>query len=115
MSAGTYNIKIDQGSNYELRLEVDQPAGTDLNLTDYTIASEIRDTAGGNLIATFGTTWIDEATGRFKLTLDDSVTTTLPTGIIGVYDVEITSSNSTNNFVTRLIQGSVTVDPGVTV
>jgi len=115
MSAGTYNIKIDQGSNYELRLELDQPVGTDLNLTDYTISSEIRDTAGGTLITTFGSTWIDEAAGRFKLTLDDSITSTLPTGIIGVYDVEITSSSATGNYVTRIIQGSVTVDPGVTV
>ena len=41
MAAGIYNISIEQGSTWELRLEVDSQPDTDKNMTGYTVAAKI--------------------------------------------------------------------------
>ena len=41
MAAGVYNISIEQGSTWELRLEIDSQVGVDKNMTNYTVASKI--------------------------------------------------------------------------
>ena len=111
MAAGKYNISIEQGSTWELRLEVDASPGVDKALTGYTIASKIGksyyDTAAISMTAAF----VTQNTGIFTIGLSPAQTAALDAAHEYVYDVEITSASG---IVTRMLQGRATISPGIT-
>jgi len=111
MAAGIYNLNIEQGSSWELRLEVDSSPDTDMNLTGYTIASKIGKSYYDITPVSLTTNMLNATTGYFKIALSSTQTALLDAAHEYVYDVEITSSEGT---VTRLIQGRATVSAGVT-
>jgi len=111
MAAGTYNLSIEQGSSWELSLEVDSTAGTDLNITGYSFASKLaRSHYDDNPIA-MTSAIIAASTGKFRLSLTPTQTAALDPAYTYIYDVEMTSNTGV---VTRLIQGSATINAGVT-
>ena len=111
MAAGKYNISIEQGSTWELRLEVDASIGIDKDLTGYTLASKIGksyyDTAAVSMTASF----VQASQGIFTIGLSAAQTAALDAAHEYVYDVEITSSSG---IVTRMLQGRATISPGIT-
>jgi len=111
MAAGIYNLNIEQGSSWELRLEVDSSSDTDMNLTGYTIASKIGKSYYDTNPISLTTDILSATTGYFKIALSSTQTADLDAAHEYVYDVEITSPVGT---VTRLIQGRATVSAGVT-
>jgi hypothetical protein len=111
MAAGVYNLSIEQGATWEISLEVDVSAGTDMNLTDYTFASKIAKSHYDESAESMGVTIINAAEGKFKLYLTPSQTSLLDNAIEYIYDVEITSPVGD---VTRILQGRATISPGVT-
>ena len=104
------NLFIDQGSTFSVDIDVTDTDGNALDLTNYTVAGQIRKTYA-SLTATDFTATVENATGgtvRIKLTATQ--TNDLKAGRY-VYDVEITSPDST---VTRVVEGQVEIMPGVT-
>jgi hypothetical protein len=112
--AVSYNVTIDQGANWDLNVEYDNPNGTPVNLTSYTAALQLRSlpesaTAVLSLSTGSGIT-ITGATGLVAISATATQTRAIDEGIY-FYDLEITSPQSV---VTRLIQGQAVVTPEVT-
>jgi hypothetical protein len=104
MSAGKYDITIEQGSDFSLQLTV-QDGGSAKNLTGYSVRGQIRSTIDASTIAAELTGTVTNATGGI-LTISLPYTTTddIAPGLY-YYDVEIYTAGS----VQKLIKGTATV------
>ena len=111
MSAGTYNLVIDQGSDFALDLIVKQ-GGSPLNLTNYTGRAQLRTSvSASSASASFVITKTNAAEGALKMELSASTTSAIAAGQY-VYDLEIYTSGDAA--VKRILQGEVTLTPEVT-
>lgn len=107
--AAKYNIVLDQGSDYNLSMNLTN-AGTAVDLTGYSIRGQIRPTIiSSTLSASFTGTTVSDSLGQFLITLSASTSAAMSPGVY-YYDVEIYK----NPYVTRLLEGTLTVRPEVT-
>ena len=111
MAAGTYNISIEQGSTWSLRLSIDSSVGVDKDLTGFTLASKIGKSYYDPAPVTMATAYVSQNQGIFTISLTAAQTAALDAAHEYVYDVEITD---VSGVVTRMIQGRATVSPGIT-
>ena len=110
MEAGTYNFVLDQGATFTRQLTV-KDDGTVMNLTGYSVASKMRSTHdSGTVVGTFTCTVSNATGGVITMSMTSTTTGGIEEGIY-VYDLEMTSGGGT---VTRLMEGTVTVNPEVT-
>ena len=110
MAAGTYNFILEQGATFTRTLTVKENNSA-MNLTGYSGASKMRSTHDSSTVVGTFTCTVSNATGGV---ITMSMTSTTTGGIeegIYVYDLEMTSGGGT---VTRLMEGTVTVNPEVT-
>jgi hypothetical protein len=112
MSAGIHNISIEQGVTYELTLSVDNPAGSDMDLTGYTFRGMLAKSYFDDTPVSFTASTLAAAEGKFKLALSAAQCAALDYAITYVWDCEMESSTGV---ITRLLQGSATISPEVTV
>jgi hypothetical protein len=111
MAAGNHDIKIDQGSTYNMQIVLEED-GSPIDLSNYTFASQIRKSHYAESIAAqFNTEIVNGPLGAFNIYLTDIQSAALDASFTYVYDVEITSSGGS---VTRVIEGTVSVNPEVT-
>lgn len=111
MSAATYNLVIDQGSDFVLDLVVKE-SGTALNLTNYSGRAQLRTSVtASSASASFTVTKTDAAAGKLKMELAAATSSGISAGQY-VYDLEIYTSGDA--IVKRLLQGDVTLTPEVT-
>jgi len=111
MSAGTYNLVIDQGSDFALDLVIKE-AGTALNLSNYSGRAQLRTSVdASSASATFSVTVTNASGGALKMQLPATTSAALAAGQY-VYDLEIYTAN--DSIVKRIIQGDVTITPEVT-
>ena len=111
MSAATYNLVIDQGSDFVLDLVVKE-SGTALNLTNYSGRAQLRTSVtASSAAASFTVTKTDAAAGKLKMELAAATSSGISAGQY-VYDLEIYTSGDA--VVKRLLQGDVTLTPEVT-
>ena len=106
--AGIQNLVVDQGTSFEITVNVTLDDGSEKDLTDYTVSSQIRKSYYTNTYTDFTTAKVD-LTGEITLSLTPTQTSALKAGRY-VYDVEISSTEET----VRIIEGIVTVTPEVT-
>lgn len=119
MAAGTYDITIEQGTTFALYLTIKNSDGSPKDLTGYTIAGKIRQSAlSASVVQTFTCAVTDASAGQVTVSLTAVQTAALPTSggaydelTTYVYDIETTSGSSV---VERLLQGRVFVSPEVT-
>lgn len=111
MSAGTYNITIDQGTDFVLDLAVKEDSAA-FNLTGYSARAQLRRTKNDETAtATFTCTVVSASAGTIKMELSNSTTSSISEGTY-YYDLEIyTAADAT---VERIIQGSAQVTREVT-
>ena len=111
MTAATYDLVIDQGSDFALDLVVKQ-SGSALNLANYSGRAQLRTShSSSSIAATFTVTVTNAANGALKMQLPGSTSKNIAAGQY-VYDLEIFTANDAA--VTRLIQGKVQVIRGIT-
>lgn len=111
MSAGTYNLVIDQGSDFALDLVIKQ-SGTALNLANYSGRAQLRTSVDASSVsASFSVTVTNAANGALKMQLPAATSSGISAGQY-VYDLEIFTAN--DSIVKRIIQGNVTLTPEVT-
>jgi hypothetical protein len=112
VSAGTYNIKADQGSTFVFSFTI-STSGTPWNLTGYSARMQVR-------ASTQATTTVLNLVSPTDITLTSAgvvtVTvnaTTMAAATAGtfVYDLEVQSGSG---IVTRLLQGKFIITPEVT-
>ena len=110
MSAGTYNFILEQGATFNRILTLKEDSGI-MNLTGYSVASLMRSTHDSStVVGTFTCTVSNASAGQITMTMTASTTGAIEEAIY-VYDIEITNSAGT---VTRIMEGTVTVNPEVT-
>jgi len=107
-------LKIPQGTTYVHEFNYVDTAGVAIDLTGYSARLQMRDEvesvaffyealSGADLV-------IDPLLGRITMTISSTDTEAF-TILKGVYDLEIIAPSTA---VTRIVKGSVTVDPEVT-
>lgn len=102
------NIVIDQGTTFSLTVNLSNDDGSAMDLTEYTVASQMRKSYYTNTYTAFTTSKVD-LTGEVTIALSATETSSLTAGRY-VYDIEISSTEET----VRVLEGIVTVTPEVT-
>jgi len=105
----TKNLTIDQGSVFYANLQYLDNSKNPISLTGYTLASQIRKSYYSANAASFSTSFIDSANGKFQVSFTSTQTGLIKPGRY-VYDVEATLGSST----IRMFEGEVVITPGVT-
>lgn len=103
-------LVIEQGATFNTTLNVEDTAGTAINLYAYTAESQMRKSYYSSSATTITSTVTGTANGEVTLSMTAANTASLSPGRY-VYDVKITSPA---NVVTRVVEGIVTVLPSVT-
>ena len=103
------NLVVDQGATFNSTIDLTDPAGEVFNLTGYTVAAQMRKNYASSTSTTF-TSSHSSTEGEIFLTLSSTTTAAIEPGRY-LYDVEITSPGGV---VTRVVEGVVTVTPGIT-
>ena len=104
------NLFVDAGANYSNIITVAATNGQALNLTGYTVASQMRKSYTSSTAYNFTASVYDAAAGKVRLQLDSTQSSAIPAGR-WLYDVEITSPTG---FKTRVVEGIVTVSQQIT-
>jgi hypothetical protein len=104
------NLVIDQGTTFSADIDVTDRNGNIINLNNYTTAGQIRKNYNSSTSVAFTTSVFDANAGTVRIQLSSTQTGGMKAGRY-VYDVEITSSD---NQVTRIIEGQVEITPQVT-
>lgn len=108
---------VDQGTDFSIKLELVNKDGTKKNLTGYSAAAQIRKTySSSDSDAVTFTSGFESprSDGILNLTLTNSQTGAMKAGRY-VYDVEISSTDSSDNtIIERILEGQITVSPSVT-
>ncbi len=104
------NLVIDQGSTFSADVDVTDRNGSVLDLSNYTVAGQIRKTYSSTTAVDFTASIYSASEGTVRIELSAGQTNAMKSGRY-VYDVEIVSPDSQ---VTRIIEGQVEITPGVT-
>ena len=109
--AAYLEITIEQGANLTSTVTVSDTQGDSVNLTTYSASAQLRksyySTSANNLTATI----TGNANGQITLSMTAANSAALTPGRY-VYDLIIT--NSVDNSVTRVVEGTAVVLPSVT-
>lgn len=110
MSAGTFNISLEQGATFTNNMLVTVDGNTDIST--FTFTGQVRtDKLSDHILANLTITKTDEANGAFTVSLTGAETANIPTGT-HLYDIKYV--NSTDSSTVRLLEGNVTVSGQVT-
>ena len=104
------NLVIDQGTTFSAAVDVASADGSPYNLTNHTVAAQMRKNYASSTATTFSTSH-NGVGGQITLSIPSTTTATIEPGRY-LYDVEITSGSGDS--VTRVVEGIVTVTPGMT-
>jgi hypothetical protein len=104
------NIYIDQGAEFVTTLNINGSNNLPLDLTQYTISGHIRKTYTSSNFTSLNFELSTEI-GVVNATLSSTTTKDM---IPGLYVYDIVLKDNTNDSLTRVIEGSATVSPGVT-
>lgn len=88
----TYNIVVLQNSTYRMQITATQSGGTPINLSGYTVDSDIVSKVSGEQVATFIPTITNAASGIFQLELQPATTSGIEVGLYD-YDVSVTEAD----------------------
>lgn len=110
--ANINNIVVDQGTSFEMIIDVDNTDGTAFNLTNMIPRGQFRksyysDDAHEILVSVYG----DVTNGQLQMIISPDITENIRSGRY-VYDIII--ENVSINFVRRIVQGVITIPPAVT-
>ena len=103
------NIVIDQGTSFATTIDVTDVDGNVIDLTDFTGAAQMRKHYTSSTYYAFAVA-ISAETGEVTLSMNANTTNNIAPGRY-MYDCELTDTAGT---VSRIVEGIVTVTPGVT-
>lgn len=110
-----YNIKINQGENYDLTATLTNTEGTPINISGYALRGKVRYSYGSTgVLFDLEPSVVNATGGVINFTLTPAETAALPI-TVAVYDIErFVTGQSPETTVSRVLQGSVTVTPEAT-
>jgi hypothetical protein len=110
MSAATYNLTIDQGSDFAVEFQISED-GVPRNLTGYFARSQVRKLKTSSDVAVnFTCTITAPLEGKMVMSLDNTATSM----VAGDYHYDMELYTLEDASVTRMIEGKVTVTQEVT-
>jgi hypothetical protein len=104
------NLYVDAGATYSNIITVTASNGQALNLSGYSVAAQMRKSYQSSVAYNFTSTIYIASQGKVRLQLSAEQSEQIPPGR-WLYDVEITSPTG---FITRVVEGIVTVNPQIT-
>ena len=115
MTAGKLDLIIEQGATFRRELVWKDEGNTAINLTGYTARMQIREHLSSavpllELTSANGRITITAAQGKLMLELNPTLTQSLKAGV-AIYDLEVEAADGK---VTRILQGQVRIEAGVT-
>jgi hypothetical protein len=108
--ANASNLFVDQGSDYSNIITVTGATNV-LDLTNYTVKSQLRKSYSSSIYFNFNATIYDALTGRVRLQISAATSSNIPAGRY-LYDVELT--NTISGAKVRIVEGIVTITPEIT-
>ena len=109
ISPGVYNFTVQRGADHDLVLIFKDSNGDAINLTSWTVASQVWNTARTKKYADFSVAYTDRTAGKVTISLADTDTTTFPDE--AKYDVLLTNPSSVKEY---YLEGTISVDQGYT-
>jgi hypothetical protein len=110
MATPTKNLYINQGATFSTNVQYTDYFKNPISLTGYNAYSQIRTSyTSANAYANLNVSIYDSANGNITLSLD-AANTALLNGGRYLYDVV---ANNSNTYI-RIIEGIMTVNPGIT-
>lgn len=104
------NLYVDQGSFYGTYITVAGTDGAPLDLSNYTVASQMRKSYQSSAAYNFTCSITNPLAGRVRIELASEQSRLIPAGKY-LYDLEVTSSNGQTM---RVIEGIVLISPEIT-
>lgn len=108
--AMTAYLDIDQGSDFNSEISLENDDGTPMNLSASTVYSQFRKSYGSTVGYTFTTQITDSLNGKFILSLPGDVSSTIRPGRY-LYDVEVVTGSGSKS---RVLEGILTINPEIT-
>lgn len=106
---GTYNISLQRRADYVVALQFKDSTGAPINLTAWTVYSQVWNRDRSTKFADFAVTYTNRATGQVSIALTDNQTTTLPDECY--YDVLLENPSGLREY---YLEGTVYVSEGYT-
>jgi len=113
MAAADANLLIEQGSTFEISIQIFGSDDTPRNLTGLLVNAQLRRNFQSRLAVDFTVEITTPTEGEFKLKLTAQQTSALRSGRY-VYDVEVVDDTVAPIVVARALQGIARVTPEVT-
>jgi hypothetical protein len=125
MSAGRYDIVLEQGATFDLPLRYKTPSGAAVNLTDFSARMQVRESPASALLVEFNSALTsngfilmngaaedreDGANGNLRIFMTAANSAALPR-FSGRYDLELSDSSG---YTVRLLEGQFRVEPEIT-
>ena len=111
MAAGTYDIVVDQGSDFSIEIAISQHDSA-VALTTHSSRAQLRPSpTSSTKTADFTCAITNAAAGKLTMSLSNSQTAAIAAGKY-YYDIELVNTGS--GVVTRLLQGVARVTPELT-
>ena len=108
--ASFVELTIEQGANFSTILDLKDSSGALLNISGYSVASQMRKSYYSTSANNFVMTITDASSGQITMTMNSSNTSNIVPGRY-VYDILLTDNGGVK---TRIIEGIVNVLPSVT-
>lgn len=102
----TYDITLLQNSTFRMQVTATDSGGTAINLSGYTIDSDIVSTIDREQVATFACTVTNAASGIFELFMSPAVSSGIEAGQYD-YDISATEGNGDRYY---WVKGKATVE-----
>lgn len=109
--ASFLELSCDQGSDFSVNLDLTNDDGSIINVSGYTFTSSIRKSYySANVTANLTVAVANAASGNVSLSMNSATTANIKAGRY-LYDVKMVRSDNT---VSRVIEGIITVFPQIT-
>lgn len=108
--AAISNLYIDAGSTFNAIVTVRGTDGNVLNLTGFTVASQIKKSYGSLVAYNFSASIYDGPSGKVRIVLSSTLSSTIKPGRY-LYDIEVTAPSLEK---LRVVEGLVIITPEIT-
>lgn len=107
------NFPVDRGSDFEAELTLREDDGSPINLNNFVIEAKFSKNYVTTEKVSFTVSAIDLSAGKIKIKLSPSQTAAMKLHRY-VYDVKVTAPLNQGGAKTRVLEGLLYVNPGVT-